>query len=70
MDASDIRTQLETVQGSLDIAMKSIQAAVMRLENAGPEVSDTLVALREAHRQLYRLDLHIEETLRDTEVML
>lgn len=71
MDAPDIRPQLETVQGSLDAAMKSIQAAVMRLESAGPEVSDTLAALREAHRQLYHLDLRIVEALRSIgEVML
>lgn len=71
MDAPDIRTQLEAVQGSLDIAMKSIQTAAMRLENAGPEVTDTLAALREAHRQLYHLDLRIVEALRGMgEVML
>ena len=67
MDALGIKTQLETVQGRLGSSMRSVQAAMMQLETAGPEFSDTISALRETHRLLFHLDLHIVDAVQTIE---
>ena len=67
MDALGIQAQLAAVQGSLDLSMKSIQTAVMRLETAGPEFSDALSALRETHRLLFHLDRNIVDAIQASE---
>ena len=67
MDAPDIKAQLEAVQGDLGSSMSSIQTAMMQLETAGPEFSDTISALRETHRLLFHLDLHIVDAVQAIE---
>ena len=64
IDALGIKAQLETVQYDLASTMTSVQAAMMQLETAGPEVSETISALRETHRLLFHLDLHIVEAVK------
>lgn len=59
--------QLAAIQSDLNSSMKSIQVAVMRLETLGPEFSDALASLREAHRLLFRLDLELAALLKGTE---
>ncbi len=67
MDAAGIKAKLETVQYDLASAMCSVQMALMQLETAGPEVSDTMSALRETHRLLFHLDLHIVDAIQTIE---
>ncbi len=67
MDAPGIKAQLEAVQGNLGASMSSIQSAMMQLETAGPAFSDTISALRETHRLLFRLDLHIVDAIQAIE---
>ena len=67
MDTPGIKAQLEAVQGGLGSSMSSIQVAMMQLETAGPEFSDTISALRETHRLLFRLDLHIVDAIQAVE---
>lgn len=59
--------QLAEIQSDLNNSMKSIQMAVMRMETLGPEFSDALASLREAHRLLFHLDLTLAALLKGTE---
>lgn len=59
--------QLAEIQSDLNNSMQSIQMAVMRLETLGPEFSDALASLREAHRLLFHLDLTLAALLKGTE---
>ena len=72
IDILGIKAQLETVQYDLAPTMTSVQAAMMQLETAGLEVSDTISALLETHRLLFHLDLHIIEAVKviEREVVL
>lgn len=60
-------TQLAEIQSDLNNSMQSIQMAVMRMETLGPEFSDALASLREAHRFLFHLDLTLAALLKGTE---
>lgn len=70
MEAAIMRSRLERVQRELDSSMRSIQLAVLRLEAMGGEVSDTLAALREVHKQLFQLDRAIAEAIGGGEAAL